>query len=81
MQSQPEYADDTFGLRTLDESGRLNLTVVPGATHGDWTGNIDVRIFLSAPRKTRRKVFSSRLLLLLQHVTVRSTVDLLVGTT
>lgn len=39
MADQAFYGNDTFGLRTLDESGRLNLTVVPNATHGDWTGN------------------------------------------
>ena len=42
MSAQPMYKEDTFGLRTLDESGRLNLTVVPGVRHGDWTGNRDV---------------------------------------
>jgi len=39
LKDQPFYLADTFGLRTLDESGRLNLTVVPNATHGDWTGD------------------------------------------
>ena len=42
MEQQPVYQDDVFGLRTLDESGRLNLTVVPGARHADWTGNEDL---------------------------------------
>ena len=35
----PFYVNDTFGLRSLDESGRLELTVVPGVKHADWTGN------------------------------------------
>ena len=42
MPQQGVYANDTFGLKTLDDSGRLNLTVVPGVRHGDWTGNDDV---------------------------------------
>ena len=42
MTAQGFYSQDTFGLRTLDESGRLNLTIVPGASHGDWTGNEDL---------------------------------------
>ena len=42
MEQQPVYQSDTFGLQTLDESGRLNLTVVPGARHADWTGNEDL---------------------------------------
>ena len=42
MHDQPVYKEDTFGLRTLDESGRLNITIVPGARHGDWTGNEDI---------------------------------------
>jgi palmitoyl-protein thioesterase len=39
MTAQPFYVADTFGLKTMHESGRLNLTIVPGASHGDWTGN------------------------------------------
>ena len=39
MREQPYYESDAFGLKTLDTSGRLNLTIVPGASHGDWTGN------------------------------------------
>jgi palmitoyl-protein thioesterase len=42
MREQPYYASDAFGLKTLDTSGRLNLTIVPGASHGDWTGNEDI---------------------------------------
>ena len=39
MEDQDFYKSDTFGLRTLHESGRLNFTVVPNATHGSWTGD------------------------------------------
>ena len=42
MQNMTEhnfYKNDTFGLRTLDETGRLNLTIVPNVSHSDWTGN------------------------------------------
>ena len=39
MAQQREYAEDLFGLRTLDTTGRLNVTVVAGAKHSDWTGN------------------------------------------
>jgi len=42
MTKQSFYVNDTFGLKTLDESGRLNLTIVEGASHGDWTGNEDI---------------------------------------
>ena len=42
MTEQNFYLEDTFGLKTLDESGRLNLTIVKGARHGDWTGNEDI---------------------------------------
>lgn len=42
MREQPYYGSDTFGLKTLDSTGRLNLTVVPGVSHGDWTGNEDI---------------------------------------
>jgi len=37
MTQRDFYINDTFGLRTLDETGRLNLTIVPNVTHGDWT--------------------------------------------
>ena len=42
MEQQAEYAKDLFGLQTLDKSGRLNITVVPGATHSDWTSSTDL---------------------------------------
>ena len=42
MTDQLFYKSDSFGLRTLDESGRLNLTIVPNVSHGDWTGNDDI---------------------------------------
>ena len=42
MTQQDFYINDTFGLRTLDESERLHTTIVPGASHSDWTGNEDL---------------------------------------
>ena len=42
MENQAWYASDQFGLKTLVETGRLNLTVVPGASHGSWTGDHDM---------------------------------------
>ena len=39
--SSPDFIQflnqDTFGLRTLHESGRLHLEAVPNIEHGDWT--------------------------------------------
>ena len=42
MTNQTWYVNDTFGLRTMDESGRVQLQIVPGVTHSDWTGNQDI---------------------------------------
>ena len=42
MTNQQFYQNDTFGLRTMHEAGRLNLTIVPGATHSDWTSSEDI---------------------------------------
>ena len=42
MTQRDFYINDTFGLKTLDESGRLKLQIVPGVSHNDWTGNEDV---------------------------------------
>ena len=42
MTEQRFYVNDTFGLRTLNESGRLLFTIIPGASHGDWTGDADL---------------------------------------
>jgi len=39
MTEQGFYVRDSFGLRTLDESGRLQLVIVPNATHADWTSD------------------------------------------
>jgi len=36
MEKQRYYIEDTFGLQTLDKSGRLTLTQVSGQTHGSW---------------------------------------------
>ena len=52
MTSQSFYTSDTFGLKTLDTSGRLNLTVVPGVSHSDWTGNEDIIKQYVIPRCT-----------------------------
>ena len=32
----------SFDMKTLDTTGRLNLTIVPGVSHDDWTGNVDI---------------------------------------
>lgn len=42
MTEQPFYTNDTFGLRSLNESGRLVTTIVPGVSHGDWTGDREI---------------------------------------
>ena len=42
MTERDFYLNDTFGLKTLDESGRLELTIIPNISHGDWTGDKDV---------------------------------------
>jgi len=36
MEKQQYYIEDTFGLKTLAESNRLTLTMVPGKSHGSW---------------------------------------------
>jgi len=36
MEKQELFHKDTFGLRTLHESGRLHLEAVPNIEHGDW---------------------------------------------
>lgn len=52
MTAQSFYTDDTFGLKTLDTTGRLNLTVVEGVSHGDWTGDIAIIRKYVLPRCT-----------------------------
>lgn len=42
MQEQPFYTADTFGLRTLDQSGSVNLTIVSNVKHHDW--DVDVAL-------------------------------------
>lgn len=42
MKSQRVYVEDLFGLRTLDEEGRLEVKLVPGILHNDWTRSKDV---------------------------------------
>lgn len=39
MEQTQEYSQDLFGLKTLDETGRLEIKVVPGASHHDWTAS------------------------------------------
>lgn len=39
MTEKPFYTNDCFGLKTLHTTGRLNLTIVPGVSHSDWTAN------------------------------------------
>lgn len=39
MKEQTVYTQDTFGLRTLDEDGRLSVIKVPGVGHLDWLFN------------------------------------------
>ena len=51
MTNQSFYVADTFGLKTLDTTGRLNLTIVPGVSHDDWTGNVDIKKYV-LPRCT-----------------------------
>ena len=39
MQSQDFYLNDTFGLQTLDRSGRLTRLAVDGIEHAQWLHN------------------------------------------
>lgn len=36
MRESPLYKNDSFGLRTLDESGRVTLMSFSGMNHFDW---------------------------------------------
>jgi len=42
MRKTQIYLDDTFGLKTLDESGRLILKSPPGISHGAWVTDYNV---------------------------------------
>eukprot|EP00727_Mastigamoeba_balamuthi_P006296 m51a1_g2287 hypothetical protein (92) ;mRNA; f:402051-404750 len=44
MQKQRFYVEDTFGLRTMDEQGRLTLTAVDGVSHTEWHDSEDLFI-------------------------------------
>ena len=33
------YTDNAFGLKTLDETGRLHIYEIPGVQHIHWHGN------------------------------------------
>ena len=36
------YHDDSFGLRTLDEQGKVKIYDVPGVKHADWGRRSDI---------------------------------------
>lgn len=40
MTQTPLYRGDLFGLRTLDEAGRVHLHTVAGVEHGQWLTNM-----------------------------------------
>ena len=42
MEKQNYYVQDTFGLRTLNETNRLTLTSLPNRAHGSWIVEEDV---------------------------------------
>mmetsp|Transcript_59873 Transcript_59873/g.129799 ORF Transcript_59873/g.129799 Transcript_59873/m.129799 type:complete len:359 (+) Transcript_59873:81-1157(+) len=42
MSEQDFFEKDTFGLKTLNDTGRLHLEAVSGVRHGDWTHSRDV---------------------------------------
>lgn len=42
LSEQTVYAQDTFGLRTLDKDGRLTIIRVRGVQHSDWAKNESV---------------------------------------
>jgi len=42
MEELEEYQNDSFGLKTLDESGRVERFVFPGVEHTHWHKNKDV---------------------------------------
>lgn len=42
MKEQPVYFQDTFGLKTLDEQGKLEVHNPAGVYHGDWVNRPDI---------------------------------------
>lgn len=42
LKSQDFYRDDTFGLRTLNEQGKLKVYEIPGVKHQQWVKSRDV---------------------------------------
>lgn len=42
LMSRPLYTQDLIGLKTLDESGRLDLITVPGINHFMWHLNVSI---------------------------------------
>jgi len=42
MKQQDVYKQDSFGLKTMDERGDLELVVVDGVSHNEWFNNKDV---------------------------------------
>jgi palmitoyl-protein thioesterase len=39
MQQQQVYVDDSFGLQSMDQQGRLIIQAVPGIQHSQWLHN------------------------------------------
>lgn len=44
MREQEVYKGDTFGLRTMDERGDLEIVVVEGVEHNEWFNNKDIYV-------------------------------------
>ncbi|XP_020279576.1 lysosomal thioesterase PPT2 homolog isoform X2 [Pseudomyrmex gracilis] len=42
MFNRSVYKDDTIGLKTLNEQGKLEIITVPGIQHSDWHKNISI---------------------------------------
>jgi len=42
MERQKVYMEDTFGLKSMHEAGKLNVTHVPGVVHSAWFTSEDV---------------------------------------
>lgn len=42
MHNRSIYTDDSIGLKTLDESGRLTLITVPNVPHYEWHKNVSI---------------------------------------
>lgn len=42
MRNRPIYMDDSIGLKTLDENGKLTLITVPNVPHYEWHKNVSI---------------------------------------